>query len=143
VTALRVWAAVFVTAFAADLLTKQWAVSNGNVLVVFNNRSSQLPFRVSMCLVAIVVAWGLTRLAAMRGLGRQWGVWVGCGLLVAGVLGNGVSSLLWARGIPDFINVGGGWFWNLADFEIAIGMSGGLLSVAFSAFVLYGREKTA
>ena len=142
-TALRVWAAVFVTAFAADLLTKQWAVSNGNVLVVFNNRSSQLPFRVSMCLVAIVVAWGLTRLAAMRGLGRQWGVWVGCGLLVAGVLGNGVSSLLWARGIPDFINVGGGWFWNLADFEIAIGMSGGLLSVAFSAFVLYGREKTA
>lgn len=140
-TALRVWAAVFVTAFAADLMTKQWVVSHGNVLVVFNNRSSQMPFRLFMCVVAILVAWGLTRLAAMRGLGRQWGVWVGCGLLVAGVLGNGISSLLWARGIPDFINVGGGWFWNLADFEIAIGMSGGLLSVAFSAFVLYGREK--
>ena len=142
-TALRVWAAVFVTSFAADLLTKQWVVSHGNVLVVFNNRSSQMPFRISMSVVAILVAWGLTRLAEMRGLGRQWGLWAGCGLLVAGVLGNGISSLIWTRGIPDFINVGGGWFWNLADFEIAIGMSGGLLSVAFSAFVLYGREKIA
>jgi lipoprotein signal peptidase len=94
-----------------------------------------------MSAAAIGVAWLLARLASMRGLGRQWGLWVGCGLLVAGVLGNGISSLLWARGIPDFIDVGGGWAWNLADFEIAFGMSGGLLSVFVSAFVLYGRER--
>lgn len=140
-TALRVWLAAFVTALAADLLTKQWAVSHANILVVFNPRASQLPFRVLMSVIAIVVAWVLTRLAAMRGLGRQWGLWAGCGLLVAGVIGNGISSLIWARGIPDFIDVGGGWFWNLADFEIAAGMTGGLVSVGLSAFVLYGREK--
>jgi len=140
VTALRVWLTVFAAAFAADLLTKQWAVSHADV-VVFNNRPSQLPLRLSMSIAAIVVAWLLAWLASFRGLGRQWGLWAGCGLLVAGVLGNGISSLLWRRGIPDFISVGGGWAWNLADFEIALGMTGGLLSVIVSAFVLYGREK--
>lgn len=139
-TALKLWLTVFAAAFAADLLTKQWAVSHAEV-AVFNNRPSQLLLRVAMSAAAIGVAWLLARLASMRGLGRQWGLWVGCGLLVAGVLGNGISSLLWARGIPDFIDVGGGWAWNLADFEIAFGMSGGLLSVFVSAFVLYGRER--
>lgn len=140
-TTFRVWLAVVLAGLGADLLTKQWAVADANVLIVFNNRPSQLPLRLLMCVVAILVAWTLARLAATRGLGRQWGLWIGCGLLVAGVLGNGISSFIWARGIPDFISVGGGWFWNLADFEIAIGMSGGLLSVGLSAFVVYGREK--
>jgi hypothetical protein len=62
-------------------------------------------------------------------------------LLVAGVLANGVSSLLWARGVPDFIDVGDGWVWNVADFEIAIGLTGGLLSIGLSAIVVYAREK--
>ena len=62
-----------------------------------------------MSLVAIGVAVALARGAAMRGLGRQWGVGVGCALLVAGVLANGVSALIWSRGVPDFIDMGDGW----------------------------------
>lgn len=29
--------------------------------------------------------------------------------------------------------VNGGWVWNVADFEIAVGLAGGILSVAFNA----------
>jgi hypothetical protein len=133
---------VFVGAFAADLASKLFAVSRVDG-VIFNDRSSELPLRVAMSLVAIAVAVVLARLASMRGLGRQWGVWAGCGLLVAGTLANGISALLWRRGVPDFISVGGGWVWNVADFEIAAGMTGGILSVAVSAIVLYVREAVA
>ena len=111
--------------------------------LIFNDRPSELPLRLLMSLLAIGVAVVLVRVAAARGLGRQWGVWVGCSLLVAGTLANGVSALLWRQGVPDFINVGDGWVWNLADFEIAIGMTGGILSVAVSAIVLYVREAVA
>ena len=139
---LRVTLLVFLGAFAADLLSKQWATSHASGLI-FNDSSSDLPLRVLMSLVAIAVGLVLARLAASRGLGRQWGVWIGCALLVAGVLGNGISSLLWARGVPDFIDVSGGWVWNVADFEIAIGLAGGILSVAFSAALVYSRERVA
>jgi lipoprotein signal peptidase len=71
------------------------------------------------------------------------GEWVGCGLLAAGILANGISPLLWNQGVPDFIDVRGGWVWNLADFEIAIGLTGGLLSVVLSAVVVYTRERVA
>jgi lipoprotein signal peptidase len=133
---------IFVGALAVDLVSKQWVVSNDGRLI-FNDRSSELPLRVAMSLLAIGVALVLARLALMRGLGRQWGVWVGCGLLVAGTLANGVSALLWRQGVPDFISVGGGWMWNVADFEIAIGMTGGILSVGVSAIMLYVREVVA
>ena len=133
---LRVAVPVFTAAFAADLLTKAWMVGHADV-IIFNRRGSDLPWRVLMSVVAIAVAVALTRLAAWRGLGRTWGVWVGCGLLVAGVLANGVSPLLWSRGVPDFIDVSGGWVWNVADFEIVIGMTGGLLSVVVGACFLY------
>ena len=96
-----------------------------------------------MSLVAIAVGYVLARVAASRGLGRQWGVWIGCALLVAGILSNGISPLLWAKGVPDFIAVNGGWVWNVADFEIAIGLTGGILSVAFCALVVYARERVA
>jgi Signal peptidase (SPase) II len=137
---LGVAATVFSAAFAGDLLSKEWAVSHADGLV-FNSRPSELPLRLLMSLVAIGVAFALGRLARARGLGRQWGMWTGCALLVAGTLANGVSPLLWARGVPDFIGVGGGWVWNLADFEIAVGMSAGIVSVGFSAVVVYAREK--
>jgi hypothetical protein len=140
--ALRVTIPVFLGAFAADLLSKQWAISHANGLI-FNGSPSDLPRRVLMSLVAIAVGFVLALLAARRGLGRQWGVWIGCALLVAGILANGISPLLWARGVPDFIDVRGGWVWNVADFEIAIGLAGGILSVAFSAVVVYARERVA
>lgn len=136
----RVVIPTFLVAFAVDLVTKQWAVSHADD-VVFNSRPSQLPLRLLMSLVAIGVAVALARLAALRGLGRQWGVWIGCALLVAGTLGNGVSPFLWDRGVPDFVALRGGWVWNIADFEIAVGLGGGILSVAVCAVLVYAREK--
>jgi hypothetical protein len=138
--ALRATALVFLGAFAADLESKQWAVAHAGGLI-FNGSPSHLPFRVLMSFVAVAVGFSLARVATRRGLGRQWGVWIGCALLVSGTLGNGISPLLWAQGVPDFIHMSGGWVWNVADFEIAIGLSGGLLSVAFNAVVVYARER--
>jgi lipoprotein signal peptidase len=139
--ALRVAAVVFLCAFAVDLVSKEWAVAHQDRVIVFNHSPTELPFRVLMSLVTVAIGLLIARLATQRGLGRQWGVWIGCSLLVAGILANGVSPLLWARGVPDFIDVRDGWFWNVADFEIAIGLTGGLLSVAFSAVVVYTRER--
>lgn len=140
--ALRVAALVFCGALVADLLSKRWAVAHASGLL-FNGSPSELPLRALMSLVAIAAGFVLARLAALRGLGRQWGVLIGCALLVAGILANGISPLLWAQGVPDFIDVHGGWVWNVADFEIAIGLAGGILSVAVSAVVVYTREKIA
>ena len=106
--ALRVAIPVFLGAFAVDLLSKQWAVAHASGLI-FNDSPSEFPLRVLMSAVAIAVGFVLARVAALRGLGRQWGVWIGCALLVAGILANGISPLLWAQGVPDFIEVSGGW----------------------------------
>jgi hypothetical protein len=139
---LRIAVPVFLTALGGDLLSKVWATEHAAELV-YNPMPSELPLRVVMSLVAIGVAVVLARVAAMRGLGRQWGVSVGCALLVAGVLANGVSTLIWSRGVPDFIDMGDGWIWNVADVEIALGLSGGIVSVAVSALRVYAREKLA
>jgi hypothetical protein len=139
---LRLAVPLFVAALGGDLLSKEWATGHAAELV-YNSRPSELPLRVLMSLVAIGVAAALIRVAAMRGLGRQWGVLVGCTLLVAGVLANGVSIMIWSRGVPDFIDMGDGWIWNVADLEIAIGLSGGIVSVAVSALGVYVREKLA
>jgi lipoprotein signal peptidase len=64
---------------------------------------------------------------------------VGVGLLVGGILANGISPFLWDRGVPDFIAMRG-WVWNVADFEIAIGLTGGILSLGVSAVAVYARE---
>jgi lipoprotein signal peptidase len=138
----RVAMPVFAAAFAADLLSKMWVVQNSQD-IVFNVRANDLLRRVAMSAVAIMVAVVLTRLARWRGLGRMWGLWVGCALLVAGVLANGVSPFLWSSGVPDFIHLSGGWVWNVADFEIAVGMTGGILSIAVAAGFVYAREALA
>jgi lipoprotein signal peptidase len=143
VATARIALPVFIAAFAVDLLTKQWAVSRHLDRVVFNHRASELPFRIAMSFVAVAVAAVLARLAARRGLGRQRGVWVGCGLLLAGVLGNGLSPIFWSRGVPDFIHLPDGSVGNLADFEITFGVAGGILSVAVAAVLVYAREALA
>jgi Signal peptidase (SPase) II len=141
VAVVRVAIPVFVVAFAADLLSKEWATSHAGGLV-FNNRPSELPLRILVSLVTLAGAFVLAWLAGMRGLGRQWGLWIGVALLVAGILANGVSALLWARGVPDFIGVRG-WVWNVADFEIAVGLTGGIISVGVSALAAYTQEQVA
>jgi Signal peptidase (SPase) II len=142
VVALRVTILVFFGAVSADLLSKAWAVAHPDGLT-FNSSPDDLSFRIVMSFVAVAVCFALARLAALRGLGRQWGVWTGCALLVAGTLANGISPLLWARGVPDFIDLNGGWVWNVADFEIALGLAVGIPSVALSAVLVYSREKVA
>ncbi|MBA3842129.1 MAG: signal peptidase II [Actinobacteria bacterium] len=140
---MRVAAAVFVCAVTVDLASKEWAVADMNRTIVFNHRSTELPFRILISLVTVAMSLLIARLATQRGLGRQWGVWIGCSLLVAGILANGFSPLIWSRGVPDFIDAGNGWFWNVADFEIAIGLTGGLLSVVLVAVLVYARERIA
>lgn len=139
--ALRVATVVFLCAVVVDLMSKEWAVADQQRTIVFNHRSTELPFRVLVSLLTVAISLLIARTAMRRGLGRQWGVWIGCSLLVAGILANGISPLLWARGVPDFIHVRNGWFWNVADFEIAIGLTGGLLSVVFNAVVVYTSER--
>jgi lipoprotein signal peptidase len=139
---LRIGLWVFATALAVDLLTKEWAIGH-TPLIVYNTKPAELPRRVLMSVVAIGVAAGLAQLASRRGLGRQWGVVIGCGLLVAGIAGNGISAVLWSHGVPDFLDFGDRWAWNLADVEIGIGLTGGILSVAVSAVAAYAREKLA
>lgn len=133
---------VFAVAFAADLATKEWAVAGGRD-VLYHDAASRLPLRVLLGVVTVTAAFAIDRVARLRGLAPQWGAWIGCALLVSGTLANGVSALLWRQGIPDFIDVGGGWVWNVADFEIAIGLAGGLLSVAVSAALAYGATVAA
>ena len=138
----RVAVQVFVAAFAVDLLSKRWAVSHVDRLV-YNTKPSELAFRIAISALTVGGAAVMAWLAAKRGLGRQWGLCVGAALLVAGILANGVSPLLWERGVPDFIHMQGGWVWNVADFEIAVGLTGGILSVAVNAIVVYARETVA
>jgi lipoprotein signal peptidase len=73
-------------------------------------------------------------------MGEIWGAWVGCGLLVAGIMGNGLSRLMWERGVPDFIHAGDRWVWNVADFAIGLGLVGGIASIAVTGLVAAVRS---
>jgi len=140
---LRLTLTAFVGALAADLLTKAYWVGSGGRLgvhVVYNTHPVELPRRTLMCAVALAVTAALARLAVWRGVGRIPGAWVGAGFLAGGVVSNGISPLLWHRGVPDFVYLGG-WVWNVADFEISFGLVGGLASIFVSAAVAYGRER--
>jgi lipoprotein signal peptidase len=134
----RVIVSTFCVALCADLLSKIYAV--GRIPVIYNDKPGELVRRLVLSLVAVVVVLVLTRLAEWRGIGRIWGAWVGVGLLVAGVVGNGLSRLIWMRGVPDFIDMGS-QMWNVADFEIGLGLSGGLLSIAVCAAIVFARER--
>ena len=135
-------ATVFSWALALDLATKGWMVAHEDtVYVIFNHTSpSRYASRVAMSIVAVAVTYGLARAARWRGYGQIWGTWIGAGLLVAGVAGNGVSRLLWPRGVPDFVSMGPD-AWNVADFEIAFGLTGGLLSLALPVLAAYARGR--
>jgi Signal peptidase (SPase) II len=136
---------VCVLAVGADLLTKAYAVDTGRFgLVAYNDtHAGDFARRVAMSLVAVVFAAAITVAARRRGLGRQWGAWLGTGLLVGGVLANGLSSFIWSHGVPDFIHVYSlsPDVWDVADFEIAIGLTGGIASVALAAVVAYARGR--
>jgi lipoprotein signal peptidase len=132
---------VLVWALTLDLASKAWVVAHQDVLiVVYNGRDGRLGSRIAMSLVAFAVTAALSRLARWRGYPEIWGMWIGSGLLVAGVLGNGVSRLLWARGVPDFLLIGRD-AWNLADFAIGIGLTGGIVSLLGTALFAYARGR--
>jgi hypothetical protein len=136
---------VCVLAIGADLLTKAYAVDTGRLgLVAYNDtHAGDFARRVAMSLVAVVFAEAITVASRRRGLGRQWGAWLGTGLLVGGVLANGLSSFIWSHGVPDFIHVYSlsPDVWDVADFEIATGLTAGIASVAIAAVVAYARGR--
>ena len=91
----------FGLALGVDLASKVLAIAydvDGKV-VVYNDRPGMLVLRIVMSLIAVAVAYLLTRGARHLGIGRLWGTWVGVGMLGGGVIGNGVSSLIWSRGV--------------------------------------------
>jgi len=138
-------AAAFLLALSVDLLTKVYAVTQGGLgRVVYNHaHAGDFPRRVVMSVVAVVVVGLIAAVARREGIGRLWGGWIGVGLLVGGVLGNGVSRFIWSRGVPDFIHSPSPDIWNVADFEIAIGLTGGIVSMAIAAIIAYARERRA
>jgi lipoprotein signal peptidase len=134
----------FLFVFGVDLGTKVVAtmLDRGNGWLVYNGtRPPDLLHRAAMSVLAVLVTVLLARVARWRGIGEIWGAWVGCGVLVAGIAGNGVSRLIWSQGVPDFIHAGDRWIWNVADFAIGIGLTGGVASVAVAAFGAYLRER--
>ena len=137
-------AAAFLLALGADFLTKVYAVSQGGLgRVVYNDaHAGDFPRRVAMSLLALAVTAVIAGIGRRHGFGRLWGAWVGVGLLVGGVLGNGLSRFIWSRGVPDFIHTASPDIWNLADFEIAIGLTGGIVSMAVTAIIVYARERS-
>jgi len=134
-------AIVFLWALTLDLATKAWVVSHDDVLiVVYNAKDGRPAARILMSFLAVAATVGLSRLARWRGYPEIWGMWIGTGLLVAGVLGNGVSRLFWPRGVPDFLLIGRD-AWNLADFFIGVGLTGGIVSLLGTALVAYARGR--
>jgi lipoprotein signal peptidase len=136
--AARVCVLTFLLGLVVDLASKAYAVER--LHVIYNDKPGQLVRRLAMSVVAVLVVVALTRLAEWRGIGRIWGAWVGVGLLVAGIVGNGVSRLIWSRGVPDFVDMGRE-IWNVADFEIGLGLTGGIASIAVAALLAFARER--
>jgi hypothetical protein len=130
-----------VAALTADLVSKSLAAAYDRH-VYFHPVAGELPKRIVMSAFAVAAAVVLTQVAARRGFGRPWGAWIGAPLLVAGVLGNGLSVLIRSRGVTDFI-VTGDWIGNLADFEIFFGIVGGVLALIVGFCLAYARAALA
>ena len=140
---IAVTAVTFAVAVSLDLFTKIFAIAVHPHLVFYNNANpNEYVRRIVMSIAALATVYLLDRGAQRVGIGRLWGAWVGAGLLTGGVLSNGVSRLIWSRGVPDFLHFGA-WIWDVADFEIGIGLTAGLLSIGVSALVAYVRERLA
>jgi hypothetical protein len=137
--------AAFLFIVFVDLGTKAYAeFTTESGFVVFNHtRGNELPQRIGMSLLAVAVMYGLALGANRLGIGRLWGGWIGAGLLTGGVLSNGASYLIWSGGVPDFIRPGGKFIWNVADFAIGIGLTGGMLTIAATAVFVFVRERLA
>jgi hypothetical protein len=135
--------AAFLFIVSVDLGTKGYAdLTTEPGFVVFNHtRSGDLPQRLGMSLLAVVVMYALALGAHRLGIGRLWGGWIGVGLLTGGVLSNGASYLIWNGGVPDFIRPGGDFIWNVADFAIGIGLTGGVVAIAATALLAFVRER--
>ena len=135
----------FLVVFAVDLLTKTVAVSHGGLgLVAYNDtHAGDFGRRVAMSVAALAFTFAAAVVARQRGLGRLWGAWIGAGLLVGGVLANGVSQFIWSRGVPDFIHIYSVSpdVWDVADFAIWWGLVGGVTSIAVAALIAYGRDR--
>jgi hypothetical protein len=58
-------------------------------------------------------------------------------------MANGVSQYIWAQGVPDFIHLYSlsPDVWDVADFEIAWGLVGGVASMVVAALIVYARER--
>lgn len=132
--------AAFAAAVSLDLATKAVVVVLGGVSI-YNRAPSQLAERFGVMAATFVVTALLTRLGEWRGTGRPVGAWVAVGVLAGGTVGNGVSGFLWSRGVPDFVPMGGGWEWNLADFEIVLGLLGTVASFAVTAIAAWLQSR--
>lgn len=136
---------VFVVAVTVDLGTKVYAVDHGGLgYVVYNNtHDGDSVRRLVMSLTALAFTVCAAIIARRRGIGRLWGAWIGVGLLVGGVLSNGVSQVIWSRGTPDFIHFYSMSpdVWNIADFEIWWGLTGGLFSILVAALIAFAHER--
>jgi hypothetical protein len=43
--------------------------------------------------------------------------------------------------VPDFIRPGGQYIWNVADFAIGLGLTGGMVAVGATAVIAFVRER--
>lgn len=129
----------FLFVLEVDLLSK--LVATRHLDVLYNDANhGDFTRRVVLSALAVGAVWAFGRIARWRGFGRLRGAWIGVGVLVGGITGNGLSHVIWPHGTPDFIDAGD-YVWNVADFAIGLGLAGCALSIAASALLAYARGR--
>ncbi len=146
-----------VLGFAADQLTKAWAVASldsqsrvpvvGDFLTLTLVRNPGAAFSTATSLTPVLSAIALTALVVVLVLARRLGstLWaVGLGALLAGVAGNFTDRLLRAPGpfhghVIDFLRLPNWPVFNLAD--ICINVAAGVIIVqAFRGITVSGER---